>query len=104
MDDKRCIPGRRLYARFETNTSAMVGAGADAAETVLMENISARGAAVLGYKQFSMNDRLSIFFYLPFVSERMVHKQAHVAWCAEVKDGVWETGLDFGMDNMVSFR
>jgi hypothetical protein len=92
---------RRMYDRFEANVSAMVRRGSEAAETVLMENISARGAAVLGYRPLAVNDKLSILFRLPFVSKRTIHKQAHVAWCTQIKEGVWEAGLDFGLDNML---
>jgi hypothetical protein len=99
MDKERNLPSRRLYDRFEANTTAVVRRGFETAETVLMENISARGAAVLGYRPFVKNDKLSIFFRLPFFLKRPIHKQAHVVWCAEIKQGVWEAGLDFGMDN-----
>jgi len=99
MDAERNFPGRRLYDRFEANATAVVRRGFESAENVLMENISARGVAVLGYQQFAVNDKLTILFRLPFFTERTIHKQVHVAWCREITEGVWEAGLDFGMDN-----
>ena len=95
------IVGRRYYNRFEANVSAVIRQGSEEAETVLMENISARGVAVLGYRSVAVNDKLSILFRLPFSSTRTIHKQAHVAWCTQIKEGVWEAGLDFGLDNML---
>jgi hypothetical protein len=92
---------RRFYDRFEVNTSALVSQGVEKAETFLMENISARGAAVLGYRPFEVRDKLTILFRLPFFSTRAIHKQAKVAWCRQIKDGVWESGLDFGLDNTI---
>jgi hypothetical protein len=101
MDAKRDPPSRRLYDRFEANTTAVVRRGFEAVETVLMENISVRGAAVLGYHPFVVHDKLSILFRLPLIANRAIHKQAHVAWSREITEGVWESGLDFGMDNML---
>ena len=92
---------RRLYDRFEANTSALVSQGTEAGETFIMENISARGAALLGYRPFEIHDKLTILFRLPFFSTRAIHKQARVAWCKQIKDGVWESGLDFGLDNTI---
>jgi hypothetical protein len=99
MDEKIDFPTRRSYDRFEANTTAVVRKGFEDTATVLMENISARGVAVLGYQPFTVHDKLTILFSLPFFLKRTIHKQAHVAWCTEVKDGVWEAGLDFGIDN-----
>jgi hypothetical protein len=99
MVQERHISSRRLYDRFEANTTATVRRGVGTAETVLMENISARGAAVLGYRPFTVNDKLTIFFRLPFFMKRAIQKQAHVVWCTEIKEGLWEAGFDFGMDN-----
>ena len=93
------VPGRRLYDRFEANTTALVSQGVEKAETFIMENISARGAAVLGYRPFEVHDKLTVLFRLPFFSTRAIHKQARVAWCRQIKSGVWESGLDFGLDN-----
>jgi hypothetical protein len=104
MDKQPDFPSRRLYDRFEANTTAVVRRGFETAETVLMENISARGAAVLGYRPFAKNDKLNILFRLPFSLKRPIHKQAHVVWCSEIKEGVWEAGIDFGMDNTLLMR
>lgn len=95
---------RRFYDRFEANTSALVSQGIEKAETFIMENISARGAAVLGYRPFEIHDKLTVLFRLPFFSTRAIHKQAQVAWCRHIKEGVWELGLDFGLDNTIMLR
>lgn len=104
MGDQRAFPGRRVYDRFEANTTAEIHRGLSAAETVLLENVSARGVAVLGYRPFSAHDKLTVVFRLPLISKRTIHKQAHVAWSREINEGVWEAGLDFGMDNMLLLR
>ena len=104
MSENNNISRRRFYDRFEANTSALVSQGVEMAETFIMENISARGAAVLGYRPFEIRDKLTILFRLPFFSTRAIHKQAQVAWCRQIKDGVWESGLDFGLDNTIMLR
>jgi hypothetical protein len=101
MSENAYIYGRRLYDRFEANTTALVSRGVEKAETFIMENISARGAAVLGYMPFEVHDKLTILFRLPYISTRVIHKQVRVAWCNQIKDGVWESGLDFGLDNTI---
>lgn len=93
-----------MYDRFETNSTAWVRCVAEEPATVLMENISARGAAILAYQPFNVNDKLTILFDLPFSSRRRIHKQTHVAWCTQLKEGVWEAGLDFGLDNTLLLR
>ncbi|HOU35690.1 MAG TPA: PilZ domain-containing protein [Candidatus Omnitrophota bacterium] len=95
--------GRRMYNRYETNSTAWVRRVLEQPVEVLMENLSARGAAIIGYEPFGVNDTLTLLFDLPFSPKRRIRKQAHVAWCAQVREGVWETGLDFGLDNMLLF-
>ena len=92
---------RRMYNRYETHSTAWVRCVSEEPAAVLMENVSARGAAILGYQRFAVNDTLTIFFDLPFLSRRRIHKQAHIAWCTQVGQGTWEAGLDFGIDNML---
>jgi hypothetical protein len=104
MSENENISGRRVYDRFEANTTALVSQGVERGETFIMENISARGAAVLGYRPFEARDKLTILFRLPFLSPRAIHKQARVAWCRQIKDGVWESGLDFGLDNTIMLQ
>jgi hypothetical protein len=101
MSENNHTFSRRFYDRFEANTSALVSQGVEKAETFIMENISARGAAVLGYRPFEARDKLTILFRLPFFSTRAIHKHAKVAWCRQIRDGVWESGLDFGLDNTI---
>jgi hypothetical protein len=98
------IYGRRFYDRFEANTTALVSQGVEREETFIMENISARGAAVFGYRPFEVHDKLSVVFSLPFFSKRAIHKQARVAWCNQIREGVWESGLDFGLDNTIMLQ
>jgi len=90
-----------MYNRYEANSSAWVRRVLEKPITVLMENISARGAAILGYQPFNVNETLTILFNLAFMSDRKIHKQARVAWCVQIKEDVWETGLDFGLDNLL---
>jgi len=71
--------GRRMYNRYEANSSAWVRRVLEKPITVLMENISARGAAILGYQPFNVNETLTILFNLAFMSDRKIHKQARVA-------------------------
>jgi len=57
--------GRRMYNRYEANSSAWVRRVLEKPITVLMENISARGAAILGYQPFNVNETLTILLTLP---------------------------------------
>jgi len=95
------MPERRGYKRFEANTTAIIRKGVGDRESFLLENISARGAGILGYKPFAVDEKLTVLFSLPFLVKRSIQKQARVAWCKLLRDGVWECGLDFGSQNLL---
>ncbi len=92
---------KRDYKRFEANTTAILTKGKSGPEPFLLENISARGAGILGYKFYPSGDKVTISFTLPFFIKRSIQKQAKVVWGRAVRDGVWEYGLDFGTQNLL---
>lgn len=90
---------RREYNRFEVNALAILVVNNDLEKTILLKNLSGRGASVIGNCPLQVNNKIEIVIHIPFLCDKPIHKEARVAWCNKVNDELWEGGLDFGLDN-----
>jgi len=93
---------RRDYERFEQNSSATLLFNNATAEKFILENISARGAGVFGYRPLRINDKVTIIFQIPQLFDKPIHKVAKIVWSKMVNENLWEGGLDFGLDNILN--
>lgn len=94
---------RRTYERFEQNSSAILVFSNTSEEKFILENISARGAGIVGYRPLQINDKVTIVFQVPQLFDKPIRRVAKVVWSKMVNESLWAGGLDFGLDNMLNF-
>jgi hypothetical protein len=94
---------RREYNRFEINALAILITNKNVENTFLLKNISARGASVIGNFPLEVSNKLEIVIEIPFLCDEPIRKEAKIVWCKKISDKLWEGGLDFGLDNKISF-
>jgi hypothetical protein len=95
---------RRANERFEANASATLAFSRNNEETFILQNISTRGAGIVGYHPLQVNDKVRIAFQMPQFFDKPIRKVAKIAWCKKVNNSLWEGGLDFGLDNLLALQ
>lgn len=93
---------RRSQKRYEIDASAILVINKNLEETFILKNFSARGAGVVSDYPLKTNDQVTIIFQFPFLFENPIRKEATVVWCKKLSEMLWESGLDFGLDNMIN--
>ncbi len=94
---------RRDYERFIVNDSVSLVTDNGVERPLILEDLSARGAAVVGDYPFRINGKVTVVIYAPFFLDRPALKEAKTVWCKKINERLWQAGLDFGMDNLINF-
>lgn len=93
---------RRDYERFIVNDSASLITANSIERPLILEDLSARGAGVIGDYPFRINEKVTVVIYAPFFLDSPALKQAKAVWCKKINENMWQAGLDFGMDNLLN--
>ncbi len=93
---------RRDYKRFIVNDSVSLVTDNGVERPLILEDLSARGAAVVGDYPFRINGKVTVVIYAPFFLDSPALKQAKTVWCKKINENMWQAGLDFGMDNLIN--
>jgi len=93
---------RRNYERFLVNDSASLVTDSSIGRPLILGDLSARGAGVIGDYPFRINERVNVVIYTPFFLGRPAFKQAKAVWCKKIHRNLWQAGLDFGIDNLIN--
>ena len=94
---------RRDYKRFIVNDSASLVTDNGVERPLILEDLSARGAGVIGNYPFQINEEVSVVIYAPFFFDKPALKEAKTVWCKEINENLWQAGLDFGIGNLINF-
>ncbi len=94
---------RRDYKRFIVNDSASLVTDNSIERPLILENLSVRGAAVVGDYPFRINEKVNVVIHAPFFFDSPALKEAKTVWCKKINERLWRAGLDFGMDNLINF-
>lgn len=90
---------RRSYERYPAGVWTSLAVNEEA-KKVFLRDLSCRGAGIRHDFSLDLNGRVIITIHEPFSSEPLV-RGAKVAWSNKLKIGLWQSGLDFGVDNMI---
>ncbi len=93
---------RRNYERFVVNDSASLVTDNSIERPLILEDLSARGASVIGDYPFQINEKVTVVIYIPFFLDSPAFKQAKTVWCKKIDRNLWQAGLDFGIDNLIN--
>jgi hypothetical protein len=91
---------RRSYDRYETDASATVHLNAPLNDTLILKDLSARGAGAIGSRSLKANECVDIVIMSSLLKEPL-HTKAKIAWCKPFQSNVFHTGFDFGLDNTI---
>lgn len=94
---------RRDYKRFIVNDSVSLVTDNGVERPLILEDLSARGAAVVGDYPFRINEKVNVVIHAPFFFDKPALKEAKTVWCKKISENLWQAGLDFGIDNRINF-
>ncbi len=89
------MPYRRLFPRFICNDSVSLLTSDNQEKRMLLKDLSNRGAGVFANFPLDVANIVKINIRAPFLLNKIVSKQARVAWCNKVDTNAWESGLNF---------
>ena len=94
---------RRAYVRFPAEVSAQINTGKAKGIVTILTDLSAGGAGFISHVPFETSEKVDILIKPCYLFKEDVIKTARVAWCRKSGYDLWQTGLDFGMDNLMMF-
>ena len=94
---------RRDYARFPVDFFAVLLPDKENKVSIKVKNISARGLCGRTFVSLIPEQRLKIILPFPF-SDAIFQKEVRVVWCAQKENGLWESGFDFGLDDLINLE
>ncbi len=93
---------RREYKRFIINGSANFIINYHLHKPLIIKDLSSRGVQVFSDYPFKIGERIHLVMVIPFF-DKPIHRKAKIVWSKEVDKHFWEAGLDFGVNNLLSF-
>ena len=91
---------RRACKRIILNDSAILLTKEGVKKYLVLKDLSGSGAGVFGDCSLKCNDRVTVFLNVPIFFDKLISRQARVAWCTKVNSCAWEAGLDFEIDKI----
>ena len=85
---------RRLFIRYTVESSGILVLNNSLKETVIVNDLCSKGAGV--YCNCSLNVGEEIEIVIMYFFDKLVQKQAKIAWCIKIDENLWRAGLDFG--------
>jgi hypothetical protein len=96
------MPFRRSYARISVNHWTRLSRDEFPEEKILLDDLSARGAGIITDFALTLESKVKIEIPKPFIDYPKL-KDAKIIWCRQIKENLYRTGLDFGLDNLLEF-
>lgn len=94
-------PCRRSFFRYIIEVSANLIVN-NLKEPVIVRDICCRGASIFCNYPLEISKEVEIEIIYFF--DKPVCRRARVIWSKEISANLWQTGLDFGLDNLVDFN
>ncbi len=91
---------RREYKRFIVNGSANLIVNGYLYKPLIIKNLSSRGVCTFSDYPFTVKEKVKLIMIIPFLKES-VTIEAKVVWSKKIEGNFWETGLDFGINNLL---
>lgn len=91
---------RRSYQRFGANTWVTLLTKENIPQKIFLRDLSCRGAGINHNFPLKLNERVTLTIQKPFFNQPQ-EKTAKVAWSKKIQENHWQSGLDFGLDNLI---
>jgi hypothetical protein len=92
---------RRIHQRYRVDSAANVLVAGALDKPLVVKDVSARGAQVLGDHPFCVNERIELIMLLPHFDDP-VRRSAKVVWSKKIEDHFFQAGIDFGLTHLLS--
>jgi hypothetical protein len=104
MEKSYSIPQRRRsWERYIVEALATVITGRILKRPSVLRDLSVRGGCLVTNYPLILDDRIEIVIHNVIFLKNPVFKEAKVVWCRKVDDNLYQSGLDFGEDNLIQF-
>jgi hypothetical protein len=94
---------RRACQRFPIQSSAELDTQKTKGIVTILIDISSGGAGLVANVPLETTEKVDVLIKSSFLFQSSLRKKARVAWCRELGMGMWQAGLDFGIDKLDSF-
>jgi hypothetical protein len=94
---------RRTYLRFPLESSAEIDKFKVKGVPAVLTDVSSRGAGLVANVPLETMEKIEILIKPCFLFKSAIRKKARVVWCRNFGPGLWQAGLDFGVDNLINF-
>jgi hypothetical protein len=94
---------RRAYLRFPIESSAELDTFKTKGIVTILTDLSAGGAGLVANVPLETAEKVEVLIKSGFLFESALRKKARVAWCRDLGTGLWQAGLDFGIDKLDTF-
>ena len=101
LNEEKNLVYRRDYFRYIMNDSVSLLTKKGNEIEMILKDLSARGAGVVGDSPLEVNEKVTAVISAPFFFDSPVHRQATIVWCQRIANNLWQGGLDFGIDNKI---
>lgn len=68
---------------------------------VVLKDLSSRGAGIVSNFLVNANQEVAMIMQVPYLFAHPVYRRVRVAWSNKIAENLWQTGLDFGLDNQI---
>ncbi|MCX5708137.1 MAG: PilZ domain-containing protein [Candidatus Omnitrophica bacterium] len=94
---------RRACQRFPIESSAELDTPKAKGIVTILTDVSAGGAGVVANVPLETMEKVEVLIKSCFLFESCLRKKARVVWCRDLGTGLWQAGLDFGIDKLTAF-
>lgn len=94
---------RRAHPRFIIEGTGEVRAKNDRLQPTIVKDVSVRGARIIANFPLDVNQEIAIDIQSGILPEPVVQKKARVRWVNKIDENLWSIGLDFDLDNIITF-
>lgn len=101
FNEGKALIYRRDYKRYILNDSIYLLTKEDRERHAILKDLSARGAGIIGDSPLEINEKVTAVISAPFFFDEPVRRRATIAWCKRIDKNLWQSGLDFGIDNKI---
>lgn len=91
---------RRDYNRFVINKDAVIITKEGERKKVILQDLSASGAAVTADRPFEKQEKVRINIDVPAFFDKPIDAEARVVWSKKLENNLWQVGLNFGMNKI----
>ncbi|MCX7927968.1 MAG: PilZ domain-containing protein [Candidatus Omnitrophica bacterium] len=94
---------QRNYERFPLGSQAIIDTEKIHGILSIVADLSSRGAGIISTVPFDPGENITITINRCFLFSEPIRRKAKVVWSKHIEQNLWQTGVDFGVDNLIDF-